>query len=76
MEVGARQGDSILAYLFIIALELFFILIKYNKNIHGINVFNHDFLYTTYVDGTNFLFKRFRFSKKCFRKLGQFYMVS
>ena len=53
---GARQCDPISAYLFVLALELFFILIKSNKNIHGINIFNHDFLYTVYAnDATLFL---------------------
>ena len=41
LERGARQGDPILAYLFVLTLELFFLLIKSNKNIHGINIFNH-----------------------------------
>ena len=44
LERDARQGDPILAYLFILALELFFILIKSNKNIYGIIIFNPDFL--------------------------------
>ena len=66
LEREAKQGDPISVYLFVLALELFFISIKSNKNIHGINIFNLDFLYTAYADDTNFLFKRFRFCKKCF----------
>ena len=37
----ARQGDPISGYLFIPALELFFVLIKSNKNVDGINIINH-----------------------------------
>ena len=57
LERGAKQGDPISSYLFTFALELFFILIKSNKNIHGINIFNHDFLYTAYADDTTFFLK-------------------
>ena len=38
---GARQGDPILAYLFILALEILFILIKENSRINGLNIFDH-----------------------------------
>ena len=76
LERGARQGDPILAYLFILALELFFILIKSNKNIHGINIFNHDFLYTAYADGTTFFLKDLDSVKNVLEVLNQFYMVS
>ena len=76
LERGARQGDPISAYLFILALELFFILIKSNKNIHGINIFNHDFLYTAYADDTTFSLKDLDSVKNVLEMLNQFFMVS
>ena len=63
-------------YLFILALDFFFfILIKSNKNIHGFNVFNHDFLYTAY-DDTTFFLKDLDSVKNVLEVLNQFYMVS
>ena len=76
LERGARLGDPISAYLFILALELFFILIKSNKNIHGINIFNHDFLYTAYADDTTFFLKDLDSVKNVLEMLNQIYMVS
>ena len=64
-----------MAYLFILALELFFILIKSKRNIHGINIFNHDFLYTAYADDTYFFLKDLDSVKKVLEMLNQFYMV-
>ena len=54
LERGARHGDPISAYLFILALEIFFIIIKTNKNIHGLKIFDHQYLYTAYADNTTF----------------------
>ena len=46
LERGAQQGDLISAYLFIV--------IKTNKNIHGLKIFDHGYLYTAYADDTTF----------------------
>ena len=52
LEKGARQEDPISAYLFIIALEIIFAMIKSNLNTKGLNIFNHNNLYTAYADDT------------------------
>ena len=58
MEKGARQGDLISMFLFILVLEIVFIMIKSNQNIQIINIFDHAFLYIVYADDTTcFLFK-------------------
>ena len=57
LERGARQGDPISAYLFIIVLEVLFILIKNKDNIKGIDLYDHSFLFTAYADGTTFFLK-------------------
>ena len=54
LEKGARQGDPISAYLFILALEVLFELIKNNDDIRGITIFNHAFLYTAFADNSTF----------------------
>ena len=50
LEKEARQGDPISAYLFILALEFLFELIKNNADIRRITIFNHAFLYIVFTD--------------------------
>ena len=54
LEKGARQGDPISAYLFIIALEVLFIMLKNKADIKGLKIFDCDFLYTAYADDSTF----------------------
>ena len=50
----AWQGDPISAYFLIIALEIFFILVKNNPKVKGLKIFGHEFLNTGYADDTTF----------------------
>ena len=49
---------------------------KFNKNIHGINVFNHDFLYTEYADDKTFFLKYLDSVKNVLEMLNQLCMIS
>ena len=61
---GARQGDPISAYLFILAFEILFLLIKENPHIKGLNIFDHCYLYSAYADDTTFFLKDVNSIKK------------
>ena len=56
LEKGARQGDPISAYLFILALEVLFELIKNNAERRVITIFNYAFLYISCADDSTFFF--------------------
>ena len=51
---GARQGDPISAYLFVLALEILFQLIKSKPEMKGLTIFDHCYLYSALADDTTF----------------------
>ena len=57
LQKAARQGDPISAYLFILCFEIVFILIKANKRVKGINIFEHSYFYSAYADDTTFFLR-------------------
>ena len=60
LERGARQGDPISAYLFIIVLKVVFRIIKEKSNIEGFEIFQKKFIYTACADDTTFCYKSIR----------------
>ena len=57
LERAAQQGHPFSAYLFILLLEIFFVFIKNNPNVKGLNIFKHEFLYTACANDTTFFLK-------------------
>ena len=70
---GARQGDPVSAYLFILCFEIVFILIKANNSVvKRINTFEHTYLYSAYADDTTFFLKDKRSIKELINTFSTF----
>ena len=59
LDKGAHQSDPMLAYLFILFIEILFNLTTENKDIPSLTFLNHTFLYIAYADDTTFFLKCF-----------------
>ena len=73
LEKGARQGDPISAYIFILTLEVLFVFIKSNENIKGIEIFKHALLYTAYADDSTFFLRDIPSVKELISSFNQLY---
>ena len=76
LERGTRQGDPISAYLFIIALEVVFSLIKENPDIEGLKFFSHTFLYSAYADETTFFLRNEKSATEVIKTFDKFSLFS
>ena len=76
LERATRQGDPISAYLFIIALEVVFSLIKANPGIEGLQCFSHTFLYSAYADDTTFFLRNKKSATEVIRTFDKFSLFS
>ena len=54
---GARQGDSVQAFLFILALEILFTLIKWKREIEEKTIFYYNYLHSAYANDRTFFLK-------------------
>ena len=72
LQKGARQGDPISTYLFILCLEIVFILIKANKRVKGINIFKHTDLHSACTDDTIFFLRDKRSIKELLNTFATF----
>ena len=54
---GSHQDGPFSAYLFVLALEVLFILIKSKPEIEGMAIFDYNYLYSAFADDTTFFLK-------------------
>ena len=74
---GPHQDDPISAYLFILVVEILFLLIKENPHhIKVLNIFDHYYLYSAYADDTTFFLKDVNSVKEMVNRFHNFSHIS
>ena len=73
---GARQGDPIAAYLFILVLEVFFIMLRSNDQVKKLCILNFTFFLTAYADDTTFFVADINSVEIIFSTFDQFALFS
>ena len=68
---GTRQGDPISAYLSILVMEILFIQIRSNENIHGLKFFGYEFKLSAFADDVSYFLKDINSVKELLKLLEQ-----
>ena len=54
---GTRQGSPISAYLLTLVMEILFVQIRSNENIHGLKFFGYEFKLSAFADDVSYFLK-------------------
>ena len=73
---GTRQGDSLSAYLFALAIEVLFIIIRENVDIKGLNLFGTEVKLTACADDTTIFLRNLSSLRVLFQTFEKFERVS
>ena len=71
LQKGALQGNLVSAYLFILALNILFYLLKANNKI-GLNIWDYSFLYSAYTDDAALILKNISYVTEIVTKIDYF----